>query len=511
MNAPPSTTARRIPVGLLVGAPILLLVLFTLGGLTAERNTGMPTVPFVTLLSLPLDIWLRDLAAAVTLGALAVGLVLAPCPSRHLARLAAGSAAVWAVAVLSQSVLTVSEVLARPLSASFDPTTLWSLVTQTELGQVMLAQLALSVTVALLALVVRTRVAGLLLVVLTGSAVWLPGLTGHSGIQEGHAAASIGLGFHLVFASLWVGGLVAAALYAARGEPDAGVLLRRFSVLALVSVIVIAETGLLNAALRLDGVAALLTSAYGTIILAKVTVLIVLIGWGWRHRRAIAAQWDGRPGISIADPEARAVFLRWGVWELLWMGAVYGLSVALSRTAPPGLALPGDLLTPGAITLLVLGLPMAVGFVNPRALRAPAAMRRYPETAAVVAVLAVVIVGVGVPSALTEATVGVQMGALVGALLLLAAGWMLVTVLTAGPALPATVVAMVGWPVAIWWIERDAPGGLNVGTWVTVLLAEGLLAWLSFRPRGSSVTDESRDEDGSMPDDGRTRVEVTSA
>ena len=506
MNAPPHASGRRLVAGLLVGAPILLLVLFTLGGLTEERETGIPTVPFATLVSLPLDIWIRDLATALTLGALVVGLVLAPRPSRTLGRLAGLAALVWAVALLSQSVLTVSEVLALPLADSVDATRVWSLVVQTELGQVMLAQLAISVVIALLAWVVHTRIAALLLVLLALVAAWLPGLTGHSGIQEGHAAASIGLGFHLVFASLWVGGLVATALYAAAGEPDAGILLRRFSILALVSVIVIAETGLLNAALRLDGVAALLTSAYGTIILAKVTVLIVLIGWGWRHRRAMARRWDDLPTATVMDDGFRALFLRWGAWELLWMGAVYGLSVALSRTAPPGLAFPGDHLTPGAVTLLVLGLPMAVGFLNPRALRAPSVARRYPETAAVVALLAILIAGVGVPSALADVTVGVQLGTLIGALLLLAAGWVLVTVLSTGPALPATVVAMLGWPVAIWWIQRDVVGGLGAGTWTAVLLAEGLLAWLSFGRRTSPMG-----EDGSMPDDGRAMAEVTSA
>lgn len=506
MNAPPPTTGRRLTAGLLVGAPILLLVLFTLGGLTEEQETGIPTVPFITLLSLPLDIWIRDLATALTLGALVVGLVLAPRPSRFLGRMAGLTAIVWAAAVLAQSILTVSEVLALPLGESLNATRVWSLVVQTELGQVMLAQIVIAIVIAILAWVVRTRVAALLLLLLAIIAAWLPGLTGHSGIQEGHAAASIGLGFHLVFASLWVGGLVATALYAAAGEPDAGILLRRFSILALISVIVIAETGLLNAALRLDGVAALLTSAYGTLILAKVTVLVVLIGWGWRHRRVIAQQWDVRSGSTVLDPDFRALFLKWGSWELLWMGVVYGLSVALSRTAPPGFALAGDHLTPGAVTLLVLGIPVAVGFLNPRALRAPSVARRYPETAAVVAILAILIVGVGVPSALTEVTVGVQLGTLVGALLLLAAGWVLVTVLSAGPALPATIVAMLGWPVAIWWIQRDVVGGLGAGTWATVLLAEGLLAWLSFGRRGSDMG-----EDGSIPDDGRPKVEVTSA
>lgn len=464
----------RVAAGLLIGAPILLLVLFTLGGLTEERNTGIPTVPWATLMALPLDIWIRDLATALTLGALVIGLVLAPQPSRVLGRLASISALVWVVALVSQSVLTVSEVLALPLASSLDATKVWSLVAQTDLGRVMLAQVLMVVVIAASAWATRARLGGWTLAVLGVVAAWLPGLTGHSGLDDGHVAASIGLGLHLVFASLWVGGLIATAIYAVSGEPGAATVLRRFSVLALVSVIVIAETGLLNAALRLDGVAALVSSTYGTIILAKVAILIVLIGWGWRHRRAVAQQWDTHP-----------VVVRWVAWEVLWMGAVYGLSVALSRTAPPGVALPGDRITAGSFTVLVLGLPLAVGFVNARALRAPGPVRRYPEVAAVVALLAIVIAGVGVPSPLAEAFVGVQLAALLGAGLLVGAGWLLVTVLRSGSALPATLVAMVGWPVVIWWLERDVPAGLGAGTWAAVLLAEGLIAWASFAPRGA--------------------------
>jgi putative copper export protein len=468
-------------------------VLFTLGGLTEERNTGIPTVPWATLMALPLDIWIRDLATALTLGALVIGLVLAPQPSRVLGRLASISALVWVVALVSQSVLTVSEVLALPLASSLDATKVWSLVAQTDLGRVMLVQVLMVAVIAASAWATRARLGGWTLAVLGVVAAWLPGLTGHSGLDDGHVAASIGLGLHLVFASLWVGGLIATAIFAASGEPGAATVLRRFSVLALVSVIVIAETGLLNAALRLDGVAALVTSTYGTIILAKVTILIVLIGWGWRHRRAVAQQWDTHP-----------VVVRWVAWEVLWMGAVYGLSVALSRTAPPGVALPGDRLTAGSFTVIVLGLPLAVGFVNARALRAPHLIRQYPEVAAVLTLVMMVIVGVGVPSPLAGATVGVQVASLIGAGLLVVVGWLLVTVLRAGSALPATMVAMVGWPIVIWWLERDAPGGLSIGMWVTVLLAEGLIAWLSFGPR-SATGSVPRAEEQPQP------VEVTTS
>ena len=472
------TIRSRTFLGLAVGAPVLLLVLWTLGGLTEERQIGIPTVPLVTLASLPLDLWLRDLATAVTIGAVLVGAVLAPRVAARLTQIASLAAILWLVTLVAQSVLTVSEVLARPLSESVDTTVIWSLLSQTDLGMVMLAQAGLVAVIASAAWLTSGRGMGVVLLVVAMVAAWLPGLTGHSGLEHGHVSASIGLGLHVVFASLWVGGLIAMAIYAGSGEPEPGVVLGRFSVVALASVIVIAETGLLNAALRLDGIAALLSSQYGTIILAKVSVLVVLIGWGMRQRAAIAGRWRGLPDADLRDPEYRSTFLRWCGWEVLWMGAVYGLSIALSRTAPPGFSIAGDEMTVGGIVLLVLGLPMAIGFVTALGPRAPRAAVAFPEAVAVVALVAVVVAGEWVPSGMATATVGVQVGTLLGALVVLAAGTLFVAVVRARRAVGAVAIMMIGLPVAFWWLERDVSDGWSSGTWASVLLAEGLLVLL---------------------------------
>ena len=74
------------------------------------------------------------------------------------------------------------------------------------------------------------------------------------------------------------------------------------------------------------------------------------------------------------------------------MGAVYGLSIALSRTAPPGFSIAGDEMTVGGIVLLVLGLPMAIGFVTALGPRAPRAAVAFPEAVAVVVLVVEVVV-----------------------------------------------------------------------------------------------------------------------
>jgi len=475
---------RSHPVlGLLVGLPILLLVLYTLGGLTEVGDIGLPVVPFATLLGLPVDLWIRDVATALALGS-ALILLVAPAPSAAVRRLALGSAAVWMASLVAQLALTVSEVFALAWSQVAQPSVLTprvgELIANTDLGRVVLAQGALVAVGAVLLASGRGRAMRAVPVALLAVAAWLPGLTGHAGMEHGHVAATISLGLHMVAASAWVGGLVAAVVFIGSRTCEAamaGLLIRRFSLIALVSVLVIAETGLLNASLRLDGLAALITSPYGAIILAKVGVLIVLIGWGLRHRRAIA---DGWVSGNREGRQALPVFTRWVSWEVMWMGAVYGLSIALSRTAPPGAVLPGDRLSVGAVIALLLGIPMAVLFAAPALARQLTAALRYPESVAVAAVVAVVVAATWQASALAAGTIGLQMAAVLTVVLLLGCGIVL------GPAaassIPAAVIVMIGLPIATWWIERAAVGGLGVGTWSAVLLAEGLLAWAAFGP-----------------------------
>ena len=465
--------------GLLVGLPILLLILFTLGGLTEVGTGGLPSVPFATLLALPVDLWVRDLATALTVGALLVG-VLAPQPIHAVRRLALIGGLVWLAALVGQVLLTVSEIFALPWSQVGDSSLLTSsareLIAQTDLGRVMVAQAILVLVALVLAGMRRHRgmpVAAFALVVV---AAWLPGLTGHAGMDHGHVAATIALGLHVVGASVWVGGLVAIAVQIGGHGSDPALLLRRFSLVAVACVVVIAETGLLNASLRLDGLAALLTSPYGAIILAKVGILIILIGWGLRHREALAVSWSDRGG-AVIDARERT-FQGWVAWEVLWMGAVYGLSIALSRTAPPGVALGGDRLSLGAIVLLLLGIPMAVVFAAPGVTRRLPRMGAYPEPVAVGALVVIVAVSTWQTSAAAADTVGVQLAALFSGVALVGCGLLLVPAIRDSVA--AAVILMAGLPAAAWWLERDVPGGLGIGTLSTVLLAEGLVAWCAF-------------------------------
>lgn len=465
------STMSRLIRPLFVGIPILLLVIASLGGLSESDVPGLPVVPFATLLSLPIDIWIRDIAMAITIGGAIVGGVLAPRPDPRVGRLTSGAALVWLAALAIQAILTVSEVLAIPLRSSFDPTIMWSLLTQTTLGRVILIQIVLVALVALLGWVVLDRTTGVIVAAASVVAAFLLGFTGHSGISDGHSAATISLGIHVVAASAWIGGLIATIAVVSARSASCRVVLRRFSVLALICVILLAESGLLNASLRLEGPAAVITSPYGAIITAKVCVLVVLIGFGWRQRRRVIDR--------LSEQSATRTLLQLSLWEIAWMGIVIGLSVALARTAPPAGVVAGDAMSVASIVLLALAIPLALRWTITS--RSPGPLRRYPEAAAVLVVVAMV----AFPTAMQSQILGPQVIAILAIAILPTVGWMFWSAVDAPQRSIASAIVVLCLPAVAWWTERDVPGGLSWSTWVVAGLGIGLVVLCAMRQRAN--------------------------
>ena len=111
----------------------------------------------------------------------------------------------------------------------------------------------------------------------------------------GHAAAAEGVTFvvqvladalHLLAAGVWLGGLLPLILlfYWIRKTNEPATLLiaqdatRRFSLIGIVSVVVLVLTGSFNASYLLNGFAPLFGTTYGWLLLAKLALLIPLIG-----------------------------------------------------------------------------------------------------------------------------------------------------------------------------------------------------------------------------------------
>jgi copper transport protein len=88
---------------------------------------------------------------------------------------------------------------------------------------------------------------------------------------------------HVAAASVWLGGLLALGL-ALRSGGDRRELMRRFSNIAVVSVAVLAVTGVIRALAELNTVSQLWTTGYGRALIVKTALLLVLVAIGWVNR-----------------------------------------------------------------------------------------------------------------------------------------------------------------------------------------------------------------------------------
>ncbi len=171
-----------------------------------------------------------------------------------------------------------------------------------------------------------------------------PALAGHASIQSPTAVFFPSDVLHVLGASVWVGGIACLllALPAATRELEQGdrtrlllAVLARFSPLALGAVIAIAITGVVQAYIDVRSFYGLFHSTYGALIIAKVVLLLTLIGLGAVNRERVIpalkriAGGDGPPGAAgvLARRTMRG--------ELALMLTVLGVTAALVSYAPP--------------------------------------------------------------------------------------------------------------------------------------------------------------------------------
>jgi copper transport protein len=137
--------------------------------------------------------------------------------------------------------------------------------------------------------VLEPVVFGLAFVLLPG-----PSIAGHA-LDRGRSPIEVAADVvHVAAASVWLGGLVALGL-SLRAPGDHTRTLRRFSNIAVVSVGVLAATGVIRALSELDSVSQLWTTGYGRALLVKSALLAVLVVLGWinRFRLVPRARVDG--------------------------------------------------------------------------------------------------------------------------------------------------------------------------------------------------------------------------
>lgn len=457
------------------GLPLLVVALWTAGALTLSAFPGLPQPPEVTLWGQPASRFARDVTSAITVGALVVGGLLVSHPSRRALRWAAAWALAWLASTAILLVFTASDVFAAEPTDVLAPGTLWAFLTQLPAGRVFLGQGLATIALALLATRVRSRAEAWPLVVIAVAASAAPALIGHGGMDATHVSATVSLGLHIAAVSMWVGGLAVVVALALVDRDAATRALPLFSVLALWCVIVAAETGLLNATLRLGTAASLVSTQYGTLVLAKAVALGYLVRLGWLQRRRTSADRTEDEPLSLGR------LARFSGYEVLIMGAAIAASVALSRIGPSAAGLSTQPYTPLAIVLLALALPLLADWCLPDLLSRSrvarsllARLRAYPEVPAVVLLVVVAEVGaVGLLGGLLRA----QAGTIVGVLLITGAAWLWAASLRGRGATAGIVIVMAGWPAVVWLASATAtiPADWR-SSLVSVVMAEALLA-----------------------------------
>jgi cytochrome c oxidase assembly factor CtaG/putative copper export protein len=312
------------------------LVVIGVGGAAAPAAPGLQDPGAVVRWGLPIIRTVHDLSAALTVGLFFLAAVAIPDrASAALARaprwgVAAGIT--WVVSGLIGVVLGFADIAGTPLGSSgffaqFQRF-VWSVETLRE-GLISAFLAAIAVTVAAMW---SSRRAVLWAGIVSVVAILPLALAGHGASTVEHETAVNGLAFHLVGTALWVGGLGALVLL----RPVLGkwlpLVVERYSKVAAWSLLTVALSGVVSAAVRMSGLSDLATT-YGAIILAKVVAIVVLGQLGLAQRTKVIAR-------LRETPSSAPLFARLIAVELVVMGAAIGIATALARTGNPSLERP---------------------------------------------------------------------------------------------------------------------------------------------------------------------------
>ena len=276
---------------------------------------------------LPIAKLIISTSGALVIGGLMVRLWALPDghPAQRVLNLVRISSGAWVLSLVAYGLLSFLSVYATPLSTDEGFTSnLTYFLLDTELGQLLLISAGLAAAVSVVVALSSNAWWNALAFLLSIASLWPFAEMAHSGGSADHSVAVSALILHIVFNSIWVGGLVAVVVALTAGAHTTNTIVR-YSTLALVSFVVVTASGFTSSWVRIGSLDNLLGTAYGQIVLVKLALTVALGIMGAVYRLRSIPRLQG----------SSARIIRLFVVETLLMLATIGVATGLGRTETP--------------------------------------------------------------------------------------------------------------------------------------------------------------------------------
>lgn len=338
---------------------VAFLLAVLISGIAAPRLLADPGA--LVRWSLPISRAIHHTAMAITIAALVFAACIIPrstksrrataedpstdagTPHASFSRamnIAAGAGVVWTLSAACVMLLTFWDLAGLQISfASNYTTAILDYILEITTGRAWAWMVVIAAVVTSLALAIRSQIGVGLSAAFSFFGIIPLAFIGHAAGGDDHYAAVNSIGLHLLAVVLWFGGILMLGLLAPTLAGQApgrfqqrplllGVVLRRYSTMASIAIVLMAGSGLVSAMIRITSWEQWLTP-YGSLVIAKVVLTLALGVLGLAHRQWII------PKLLAGKVSALAAAWRVVAVEVALMGATMAVATVLSRTAPP--------------------------------------------------------------------------------------------------------------------------------------------------------------------------------
>jgi len=326
---------RRVPASrillaamLFSGVLAILIARWWTGTGYVPPPLGLPDPGLLTAVGLPTAQYVHEMAGVAVVGLLFLRCAALPGPTtpggQQLVTMAARWAWLWVGSTVAWIVFTMSELTGAPVTGLLEQADVLLMVAGTDRVLAELATLWVALLIALFADRVQGAGSRWAVLVVATAALLPSALNGHAGHHSSPTLAMTVLAVHLAASAVWVGGLLALVVHLRPFHDELRRALPRFSTAALLCVVAIGLSGVVESAITLPDWQALWATNRGQLIMAKTAALAVLAAIGFVHRQRT---------LGPASSGRMAPLLRLAAGELLIMSGTVGIAVVLSTTA----------------------------------------------------------------------------------------------------------------------------------------------------------------------------------